>query len=510
MLPANSATAVMAKDARGRAAAPSNGSASAARHAPSGGQDRIEADICIIGAGSGGLAVAAAAAAVGQRVVLVEKHRMGGDSLNYGCVPSKALLAAARRAHQMRTADTFGITPVHPTIDYGSVRDHVRGVIDAIAPNDSIERFTAMGVKVVQAAARFVDKATIEAGDLRIKARRFVIATGSSPAVPSIAGLDGVAFLTNETIFDTARRLERLIVIGGGATALELALAHLRLGSAVTVLEADTALADEDPELAAVALRALRAEGLDIREGARVDRVDPAHGGVRVATTWNGAEASVEGSHLLISAGRKANISELNLAAAGIKTGPRGITVNAALRTSNRRVYAIGDVVGQAQQTHVADYHASVFLKRVLFRLRVRAKPELIPRVTFTDPEIAWVGLSEAAARSQYKRINVLRWPFAENDRAQAERTPEGHVKVVTDGQGLILGAGIVGAQANELIQLWSLAISQGLPIKAVTEWVAAYPTLSDINRRVALRTYASAAGRPLVRFAVRFLGRFG
>ena len=470
----------------------------------------LEADICVIGAGAGGLAVAAAAAAVGQRVVLIEKHRLGGSSLNYGCVPSKALAAAARRAHEMRTAQAFGIAGVDPAVDHAAVRDHVIGAVQAIAPNDALERYTAMGVKVVQAAARFIDKATVEAGDQQIKARRYVIATGSSPALPVIPGLDGVAFFTNETIFDNARRLDRLVVIGGNATALELAQSHLRLGSAVAVLVPETALAGEDPELAAIALRALRAEGLDIREYTTVDRVDTARHGVRLTVTSNAAGGHLDASHILIAAERRPNVGDLNLAAAGIKAGPRGIAVNAGLRTSNRRVYAIGDVTGHAGQAHAATYHASIFLKRVLFRLRATEARHTVPRVTFTDPEIAWVGLSEDEGRARHKRIRVLRWPYAENDRAQADRTTEGHIKVITDDKGQILGAGLVGAQASELIQIWSLAIAQGLSIKAMTEWVAPYPTLSDINRRVALRSYAAAAGNPFVRWTVRFLGRFG
>lgn len=511
MPPVNaSASALTTKDTPGRVQATAPARAGAASEGRSAAPNVIVADICVIGAGAGGLAVAAAAAAVGQRVVLIEKHKMGGGSLNYGCVPSKALLAAAQRAHDMRTSQPFGIAAVHPAIDYGAVRDHVQDVIAVLAPNDTIERYTALGVRVIPAAARFIDKATVEAGDHRIKARRFVIATGSSPALPAIAGLDAVPFFTNETIFDNARRLDRLVIIGGNATALELAQAHLRLGSAVTVLDPQEALAGEDAELAAVALRGLRAEGLDIREGARVERVEAVRGGVRLHIDWNGAGGTLDASHLLIASGRKANISELNLDAAGIKSGPRGVLVNSALRTSNRRVFAIGDVTGGPQQAHIAAYHASVFTKRALFRLRTKADPTLVPRVTFTSPQIAWVGTSEGEAQVHHKRIRVLRWPYTENERAQAERQTEGHVKVVTDQRGTILGAGIVGVDAAELIQIWALAIAQGLSIRAMTEWVAPHPTLSDINRRVALGTFAATAGSPFVRWAVRFLGRFG
>lgn len=472
--------------------------------------DAVTADICVIGGGSGGLAVAAGAAAVGQRVVLIEKHKMGGDSLNYGSVPSKALVAAGRRAQAIRTAPAFGIASVDPIIDPAAVRNHVQEVIAAVAVNDAAERYTALGVRVVQAAARFVDASTVAAGDLYIKARRFVIATGSAPDIPNVPGLDTVPFFTNDTLFEGTRRLDHLIVIGANATALELAQAYRRLGSTVTVLDDGPALADHDPELAAVAVRALREEGVDIRDGARIERVDAAAGGVRVRVIWNGATVAIDGSHLFVSSGRKANVAELNLAAAGIKAGPRGIVVDKRLRTSNRRVYAIGDAAGGPRQSHIADYHAGIFLKRALFRLRETADATRVPRVTYLDPEIAWVGLDETAARARYKRVHVLRWPYAENDRAQAERATAGHVKVLTDAKGLILGAGIVGAQAGDLIQVWTLAIAQGLDIRAMADISAPYPTLSDINRRVARRTIAASAGRPVVRWAVRLLGRLG
>lgn len=511
MAPANSSAAT-ALARNGPDAKPSAAEARAqtAADAKTAAADTIRADICVIGAGSGGLAVAAAAAALGQRVVLIEKHKMGGDSLNYGCVPSKALIAAARRAHQMRTADRFGISPVHPAVDHRAVHDHVQDVIASIAPNDSVDRFAGLGVRVILGAARFIDKATVEAGDARIRARRFVIATGSSPAVPPIAGLDSAPFFTNETIFDYTRRIDRLIVIGGGPIGLELAQALLRLGSAVTVIEEATALGREDPELAAIALRNLRADGIDIREGAKVLRVEATGEGIRVAIDWNGAETSCGGTHLLLAAGRRPNIADLNLSAAGIKTGPKGIIVGKGLKTSNRRVYAIGDVAGGAQSTHGADYQAGIVVRRALFRLRSTADEAVVPRVVFVDPELAWVGLSEDEARAARGRLNVLRSAFSENDRARAERTTEGHIKVITDKDGAILGAGIVGPQAAELIQLWALAISQKLNIKAMSEWVAAYPTLSDVSRRAALQGYVAKAGNPMVRFVVRLLGRFG
>lgn len=472
--------------------------------------ETLNVDFCIIGAGSGGLSLAAAAAAFGQRVVLIEKHKMGGDCLNYGCVPSKALLAAGKRAQAMRTAGKFGIAAHEPEIDYRAVHDHVKSVIAAIAPNDSVERFTGLGVHVITAAGRFVDADTVMAGDHRIKARFFVIATGSSPVAPPITGLKDVPFFTNETIFDNAEKLPHLIIIGGGPIGLEMAQAHHRLGSKVTVLEGAKALAKDDPELTPVVLDKLRAEGVEILEGAQVASVSGTNGAISVAISHDGATQTITGTHILVAAGRKPNTADLGLEAAGITHDRKGITVNAGLVTSNRRVFAIGDVAGGFQFTHVANDHAGIVIRRTLFRLPAKTTGRAVPWVTYTDPELAHVGLTEAEARAKHGKINVLRWPYHENDRAQAERETAGHVKVVTDKRGRILGASIVGAQAGELIQMWSLAVSQGMKIKAMTEWISPYPTLSEVNKRAAFRYFATAAGNPFVRKVIALLAKLG
>lgn len=471
----------------------------------------INADICIIGAGSGGLSVAASTVLLGMKVVLIEKHLMGGDCLNTGCVPSKSLIAAARRAHEMRTAGKFGIRAVEPEVDAAALNDHIKSVIAGIARNDSIERFTGMGVDVIQAPARFRDKHTVEAGDTLIKAWRFVIATGSSPAVPPIPGLDKVPYLTNETLFDLREPIGHLVVVGGGAVGMEMAQAYLRLGAKVTVLEGLKALGRDDPELSDVVLKYARAEGMVIREGARVERASGWPGVVQVTIATSEGSEVVEGTHLLVAAGRKPNVHGLNLEAAGIKYDNRGIMVSDGLVTSNRRVFAIGDVIAGGQAfTHVANYHAGIVFRRALFRLPAKVQRELIPWVTFTDPELAQVGLTEDQARQKHGTIQVFRWPYHENDRAQAERATEGFVKVVTDRKGRILGAGIVGREAGELIQIWSLAISQGLKITAMTQWIAPYPTLGEISKRAAMGTYALSAGKPLVRKAVGLLRKLG
>jgi pyruvate/2-oxoglutarate dehydrogenase complex dihydrolipoamide dehydrogenase (E3) component len=472
--------------------------------------EQNRADLCIIGAGSGGLSVAAGAAQLGAKVVLIEKAHMGGDCLNVGCVPSKALIAAARRAHNMRTSAPFGIVPVTPAVNPSAVRDHVQSVIAAIAPNDSVERFTGLGVEVIQGTGRFKDRRTVVVGDREIVARRFVIATGSSPAVPPIPGLDRVPYFTNETIFNNSRHLERLIVIGGGPIGMELAQAHLRLGSAVTVLEAFKAMGKDDPELAAVVLERLRAEGLQILDGVKVEKVERAGQGVRVTVAGPSGPMTIEGSDLLVAAGRKPNVADLNLDAAGIKAEPRGIKVNGGLVTSNRRVFAIGDVVGGLQFTHVANYHAGIVVRRALFRLPARVNNDLVPWVTFTDPELAHVGLSEEAARGRNLAFGVLRWSLHENDRAQAERATDGLIKVIVTKKGKILGASIVGEHAGELIQMWSLAVSQGLDIKAMAQYISPYPTLGEIGKRAAGSYFLPKLTSPLVRKTVQFLSRFG
>lgn len=471
---------------------------------------KLSVDLCVIGAGSGGLSVAAAAAAFGQRVVLIEKGKMGGDCLNYGCVPSKALIAAAHRAHVMRSSAAFGIRPVVPDVDAKAVHDHVQSVIAAIAPNDSVERFEGLGVKVIQAAGRFLDKQTVVAGDYRINARRFVIATGSSPLVPPIPGLAETPYFTNETIFDNAEPIGHLIVVGGGPIGMEMAQAHLRLGSRVTVLEGMRALAKDDPEMTAVVLDHLRREGVEIREGARVQRVDGTKGAIRVTIGEGQSAETVEGTHILIATGRRPNLSELCLEAAGIAYERSGIKVSSGLVTSNKKVFAIGDVTGGLQFTHVANYHAGIVIRRALFRLPAKVDTSIVPWVTYTEPELGHVGLTEEQARAAHGKVSVLRWPYHENDRAQAERVTHGHVKVVVGKSGRILGATIVGAHAGELIQMWSLAISQKLKIKAMTGFISPYPTLSEVNKRAAIKHYASAPGNPLVRKVIGFLAKLG
>jgi len=467
-------------------------------------------DICVIGGGPGGLSVAAAAAAFAVPTVLIERHKMGGDCLNAGCVPSKALLAAARRAEMIQGAGMFGVV-AQGIIDFGKVHDHVHGVIAAVAPTDSAERFNALGVRVIRSTARFKNRKTVVAGETEIRARRFVIATGSKPAVPPIPGLDRGPYLTNETIFDLRERPEHLIIIGAGPIGLEMAQAFRRFGSSVTVLEAARPLAKDDPECAAVVIDRLKREGVIIRSGVNV--VGVAHAGHSVTVTIEiaGAEQTITGSHLLVATGRTPSIDGLGLEAAGIRYSRAGIIVNKKLKTSNRRVYAIGDcAAGQPQFTHAANYHAGLVIRNALFRLPVRADNSAVPWVTYTDPELAQTGLTEAQARERRIRIRVARWPYHDNDRAQTERETHGHIKVIATRKGRIVGATIVGAQAGELIGIWTLAIARGLNMRALTGFVLPYPTLSELGKRVAIDFFAPNLTSPWLRRIIGWLRLFG
>lgn len=444
-----------------------------------------KADICIIGAGSGGLSVAAGAAQLGRKVVLIERHKMGGDCLNYGCVPSKSLIAAASHAHAIRRAGEFGVDAGEPKVDYARVMKHVHSVIAAIEPNDSVERFEKLGCKVIKAAAKFVSANEVEAGGELIAARHFVIATGSSPAKPPIPGLDQTPHFTNETMFDNTVLPEHLIIIGGGAIGLEMAQAHRRLGSRVTVLEAFRIMPKDDPEAVAIVRKALEDEGVVIREGAAVTAVSKMDGGVAVTISRNGQSEAIAGSHLLLAAGRAPNVEGLGLDAAGIKYSRKGIEVDASLRTANRKVSAIGDVAGGLQFTHVAGYHAGLIIRRVLFKVPVKTDTAAIPWCTYTDPELAHVGLTEAQAKEKGIAHSVSRWPLHDNDRAQAERELHGLAKIVIS-RGRPVGATIVAPHAGDLILPWVMAIGQKMRMSAVAGMVAAYPTLSEISKRAA------------------------
>ena len=444
----------------------------------------LKPDICVIGGGSGGLSVASGAAQMGAKVVLFEGGKMGGDCLNYGCVPSKALLAAAKAAHHAHGNPAMGVKGAAAQVDFGAVKDHVANVIAGIAPHDSPERFRSLGVTVIEDYASFTSPRQVEGGDVRVEAKYTVISTGSSAFIPPIPGLDGVPFHTNETIFTDRTMPKHLIVIGGGPIGIEMAQAHRRLGSRVTLIEAAPSIMIRDDAALVSILRArLIEEGIDIIEGAGVTGVSGKAGAIDVAVE---GRTPVSGTQLLVAVGRRPNLDRLNLDAAKIEVARPGIVTDRRLRTSNRRVFAIGDAAGRQQFTHIAGYHAGIIIRNILFRLPAKIDDSAVPWVTYTDPELAHVGLTQAEAKSKGIAVTRVEAALADNDRCRAEARTEGMVVGLTDKKGRILGASILAPGAGEMIQPWILAISKGLKIGSVASYIAPYPTMGEASKRAA------------------------
>jgi pyruvate/2-oxoglutarate dehydrogenase complex dihydrolipoamide dehydrogenase (E3) component len=443
---------------------------------------------------------------MGASVVLVEGAEMGGDCLNAGCVPSKALLAAGKTAEAMRQAGPFGIGPLQPEIDFAAVKAHVAGVIAGIAPHDSQARFEGLGVTVLRGWARFTSPREVEAAGHTIRARRFVIATGSQAAVPPVPGIEAVPYLTNETIFALRERPEHLLILGGGPIGIEMAQAHRRLGSHVTVIEAARALGRQHNRHTVRIVAALRAEGIAIREGQGVVRLRQVSEGVEAVL----ADGTVlTGSHLLLATGRAPTLERLSLQAGDVVHDKKGVTVRANLRSvSNRRVYAIGDAAGGAQFTHAAGAHAGVVIRQVLLGLPAKAAAR-VPWVTYTEPELAQVGLTEAEARAEFGgRVRVLRADFAANDRARTELKAKGLLKVMVV-RGRPVGASIAGPQAGELIGFWALAIAAKIRIGTVAGLILPYPTLGETAKRAAGAYFSDKLfDNPALKRVVRWVQR--
>ena len=452
---------------------------------------RPEFDLVVIGGGSGGLVVAAGGAALGAKVALVERRKLGGDCLWSGCVPSKTLIKSARIAHQMRHADRWALAPANPQPDLARVMERVARVIAGIEPSDSPARFRGLGVDVILGSGCFVSPEAFAVADRTLTARNFVVATGSRPTLPPIAGLADVPYLTNETLFDLREPVPHLVVIGAGPIGCEMAQAFRRLGSEVTVVDlGPQILPREDPDVAAVVHARLVAEGVRFHLGIGVGGVatgNPAAGRIRL--TVRGADGSVSeiaASHLLVAAGRAPNIEGLGLDAAGVAVENGRIVVDETLSTSNPRVQVVGDAAGGHQFTHVAEHHAGVVLRRTLLHFGWARPSAVVPWCTYTDPELARVGPSQAEARQRGLDHRVYRFAFDEIDRARAEDETEGFAKLVTDPRGRLLGAAIVGAHAGELIAECVLAIGHGMKAADLSASIHTYPTLAQINRRAA------------------------
>ncbi len=466
-------------------------------------------DLIVIGAGAAGLSVTAGAAQLGVRVALIERERMGGDCLNTGCVPSKAMLAVAHAVRAGAEAARFGILFPAPSIDWAAVNAHVQGVIDAIAPMDSEERFRGLGATVIRGEARFVGPDSVAVDGRVLSARRIVVAAGSRAAVPRIEGLETAGYLTNASIFGLPERPEHLLILGGGPIGLEMADAFVGLGARVTVVQSSRIANREDPELVDVLRTALLARGVTIEEGVDVTAVEP--GPVLVLADGR----RISGSHLLVATGRQPNLEGLDLEKGGVTATRAGISTDAGLRSvSNRRVFAVGDIadpvgIGPRAFTHVCSYHAGIVIRRALFRLPARIDYAALPRVTYTEPELAQVGMTEAEARAAGMDVTVLRWPLAENDRAITERDTAGLVKIVV-AKGRVVGAGILGTNAGEMIGTWTLAISQKVKLSVLAGIIVPYPTRAEIGKRAVGAYFGAKLFTDRTRTLVRWLGMLG
>lgn len=466
--------------------------------------ETIKTDICVIGAGAAGLSVAAGAAQLGVDTVLIEHGEMGGDCLNTGCVPSKSILHMAHGFADSRALAKQGLASNELTPQYAKIAERIQSVIAEIAPHDSVMRFTDLGVRVIQATAQFDSPTSLRAGDYRIEARRFVIAAGAKAAVPPIKGLANVPYLTHETLFSLKARPQHLIIIGGGAVGLEMAQAYRRLGARVTVLEQGQLLAQEDRDMVACVQDQLGQDGVDFHEGVTIKNVAMRGRRIDVVTSTG----THTGSHLLIACGRSPSTNSLKLDRADVALNDGWVQVDDRLRTSNKRIFALGDVIGGVGSTHRAGYHAGIIIRNALFFLPTRVNEKRVPIAVYTHPELARIGMTEGQARAAGHNISVIQWPFSENDRATTEGDGAGRVKLIVQKNGKILGATIVGAIAADLLVPWLLVMAKGLKLADIAGLVMPYPTRSEASKRAASDFYARRLFTPLMRRIVAVLGK--
>lgn len=468
-----------------------------------------KADLVIIGGGPGGLVVASVAGQLGLRTTLIEREdTLGGDCLHTGCVPSKTLIHTARVAALMRRGAQFGLPSAHPRVDLAAVMDHVRSVVDRIQVHDDPERFRGYGVDVVFGEARFTGPREVRVGERHITGRRFVVATGSRPAVPPIPGLSEAGFVTSDTVWSLRELPDRLAVLGAGPVGLELAQAFARLGSRVTLLEtAARLLPGEDPEFGDTLRGLLEAEDIRVLTNVDVQRVGCSGGTTTLHARAGDGAIEVEADRILVAAGRRAELDALDLDTAGVAYTDKGITVDARLRTSARHIYACGDCCGPWPFTHMAEYQAGVVIGNAVFRLPRKADYRVVPRVIYSDPELARVGLNETEARRRGLDVDILRFPIHRVDRAITEGETAGEAKLVVR-RGRLLGATLLGPHAGELIHELALAMQARLPVSRISATIHAYPTLAQIHRRTVNTLYAPKLFSPTTRRLVRWLQR--
>ncbi len=464
-------------------------------------------DLIIIGGGAGGLVIASVASQLGLKVTLIEKEtRLGGDCLHHGCVPSKSLIKAAKVAQLLRRAGEFGLPASSAQVDLGKVNERIHDIIAQIQIHDDPDRFRGYGCEVLLGeAAEFISPHEVQVGSRVIEGKRFVIATGSRPFIPPIPGLDAGEILTNESVFNLQRLPDSLAVVGGGAVGVELGQAFARLGSKVTLFQrGPQLLPHEDPELVALMQEQLEDEGMRFQLNARIAHIYKHTDGFTLEQE-NGLQQQT--SQVLIATGRRPNIEGLALDAAGVTFSETGISVDRRLRTSQKHIYACGDVCGHYAFTHMAEYQAGIIISNALFRFPKKTDYRIVPAVTYSDPELAQVGLSEQQVREQGIRHSVLRFDFKDIDRALTERESSGRVKLITR-KGKLLGASILGPQAGELIHELVLAMQTGAKLGDISATIHAYPTLAQIHRRTVNTAYAPKLFSPFTRKLVQWLQR--
>lgn len=462
-------------------------------------------DITVIGGGSGGLVAARLAAALGAKTLLIDKERLGGDCLHYGCVPSKSLIHVARVAHQLRNIDRLGLTTSGLEVDMGKISDYIQGVIKQVEKN---EELLTEGVNVQFGDVEFQSASTLKLNGAMVKSRNTIIATGSHPTIPQIEGLAETGYLTNESTFDLNRLPDSLMIVGGGPIGVELAQAFTRLGTKVVLIQGpERLLPKEDPEVSATIAEILQAEGVEVITGARLVQARR-RGAQKVITVRCGEELEREAGELLLALGRTPNVEGLNLKAAGIIYDKKGIKVNSYLQTSTRNVLAIGDVIGGYLFTHVAAQEAGTAVRNALVPMaKKRMDYRAVPWCTFTDPEAARVGLPLKEAQQQYPRVREIKLPYAQIDRAQAENAPTGFLKLVLAGKkDEIVGAHIVGAQAGELLGEITLAMRQRLSLNTIQSTIHTYPTMSTGLQQAAFEAYLQGDEHRRNRNLVRWL----
>ncbi len=447
-------------------------------------------DIGIIGGGAAGLTVASGAAQLGARTLLIEKeHDLGGDCLHYGCVPSKTLIRSAHVYHEMKHAHRFGLPTLDvPPVDFSSIARRIADVIAVLQKHDSAERFCALGAKVVFGSAGFQDDHAVSVNGQTISARNWVVATGSSAMVPPIPGLREIDFITNREIFSLEALPQSMIVLGGGPIGIEMAQAFNRMGTDVTVVDrADQILLKEDPDMAAAVRDVLTREGVAFHLNSSVERVSQRGERKTVVVSRNGA-ASVElkADAVLVAMGRRANVQELHLDAAGVTHEYAGIQVDSRLRTSQKNIFAAGDVSGGFQFTHAAGYEGGIVVSNAVFHLPRKVNYTWLPWCTYTAPELASIGMNEKAAKQAGIEYAVWTESFRDNDRALAEGDIEGKIKLILDKKEKPLGIQIFGPRAGDLIGQWVACVNGGVKLSTLASAIFPYPTLGEIGKRVA------------------------